>query len=305
MIATIASQQVLSLRRQRILSVVLVSFVAMTVLAGFIGWSSHNTIIRVYDQAVKMLAASGRTAPPNPFGLKPPLSLLSNMAIYIPLIGALLAIVVGHLAMAEDQAKGLGRMIFTRRISRRSYAAGKIAAVAAVLAGMLAASLVVAVASLVLVNSSAPTLSELLRLAGFYALSWLYLMVFALIGMVTVLATRRRSLGLLSALGVWLIVTFAFPQVTSGLRPTASLNPINDPVSTSQAFFRFTAKARPASIGEQYKQASARILQTASNEAVSHTIGRVIPLVLVLAALTAVTVLLVDRHDYARSTDGE
>ncbi len=38
MIATIASQQVLSLRRQRILSVVLVSFVAMTVLAGFIGW---------------------------------------------------------------------------------------------------------------------------------------------------------------------------------------------------------------------------------------------------------------------------
>ena len=220
-------------------------------------------------------------------------------------IGALLAIVVGHLAMAEDQANGLGRMIFTRRISRRSYAAGKIAAVAAGLAGMLAASLAVAVASLVLVNSTAPTLSELLRLAGFYALSWLYLMVFALIGMVTVLATRRRSLGLLSALGVWLIVTFAFPQVTSGLRPTASLNPINDPVSTSQAFFRFTAKARPASIGEQYKQASAGILQTASNEAVSHTIGRVIPLVLVLAALTAVTVLLVDRHDYARSTDGE
>jgi len=304
-IATVASQQVLSLRRQRILTVVLVSFVAMTMLAGFIGWSSNNTIIRVYDQAVKMLAASGKTAPPNPFGLKPPLSLLSNMAIYIPLIGALLAIVVGHLAMAEDQANGLGRMIFTRRISRRSYVAGKIAAVAVVLAGMLTASLGVAIASLVLVNSTAPTLSELLRLVGFYALSWLYLMVFALIGMVAVLATRRRSLGLLSALGVWLIVTFAFPQVTSGLRPTASLNPINDPVSTSQTFFRFTAKARPISIGEQYKQASARILQTASNEAVSQTIVRVIPLVLVLAALTAVTVLLVNRHDYARSTDGE
>ena len=305
MITTIASQQVLSLRRQRILTVVLVSFVAMTVLAGFIGWSSHNTIIRVYDQAVRMLAASGKTAPSNPFGLKPPLSLLSNMAIYIPLIGALLAIVVGHLAMAEDQANGLGRMIFTRRISRRSYVAGKIVAVAAILAGVLAASLAVAIASLVLVNSVAPTISELVRLLGFYALSWLYLMVFALIGMVAVLATRRRSLGLLSALGVWLVVTFAFPQVTSGLRPTASLNPINDPVSTSQAFFRFTAKARPISIGEQYKQASARILQTASNEAVPHTVGRVIPLMAVLAALAAVTVLLVNRHDYARSTDGE
>ena len=46
-------------------------------------------------------------------------------------------------------------------------------------------------------------------------------------------------------------------------------------------------------------------VQTASSEAVSHTMGRVVPLVLVLAALTAVTVLLVNRHDYARSTDGE
>lgn len=305
MITTVASQQVLSLRRQRVSTVLLVGFVAMTILAGFIGWSSHNTIIRVYDEATKMLAAAGKTAPPNPFDLKPTLSLLSNMAIYIPLIGALLAIVVGHVALADDQANGLGRMIFTRRISRRSYVAGKIAAVAFVLAEMLAVSLVVAVASLVVVNSAAPTLGEMIRLVGFYALSWLYLMVFALIGMVAVLATRRRSLGLLSALGVWLVVTFALPQVTSGLRPTASLNPINDPVSTSQTFFRVTANARPISIGEQYKQASAQILQTASSEAVSHTMGRVVPLVLVLAALTAVTVLLVNRHDYARSTDGE
>jgi ABC-type transport system involved in multi-copper enzyme maturation permease subunit len=304
-ITTIAVQQVLSLRRQRILMVLLVSFVAMTALAGFIGWSSHNTIIRVYDQAVKLLAASGKTAPPNPFGLKPPLSLLSNMAIYIPLIGALLAIVVGHLAMADDQTGGLGRMIFTRRVSRASYVAGKILAVAAVLAAMLAVSLAVAIASLVLVNSSAPSSAELARLLGFYGLSWLYLMVFALIGMVTVLITRRRSLGLLSALGVWLVVTFAFPQLTSGLRPVASLNPINDSVSTSQAFFQLTAKARPVSIGEEYKQAAARILQTAPAERVSHTAVRILPLLVALAALAALTVLLVKRHDYARAADGE
>jgi ABC-type transport system involved in multi-copper enzyme maturation permease subunit len=304
-ISTVAVQQVLSLRRQRILTVLFVSFVAMTALAGFIGWSSHNTIIRVYDQAVKLLAASDKTAPPNPFGLKPPLSLLSNMAIYIPLIGALLAIVVGHLAMAGDQTNGLGRMIFTRRISRTSYVAGKVLAVAAVLAVMLVVSLAVAVASLVLVNSRAPSAGELARLLGFYGLSWLYLMVFALIGMVAVLLTRRRSLGLLSALGVWLVVTFAFPQLTSGLRPVASLNPINDAVSTSQPFFQLTAKARPVSIGEEYKQAAGRILQTAPGELVSRTAERILPLLVALAALAALTVLLVKRHDYARAADGE
>jgi len=191
MIGTIAGQQVLSLRRQRILAVLFVSFVAMTALAGVIGWSSHNTIIRVYNQAVKLLAASGETAPPNPFRLKPQLSLLSNMAIYIAPIS--LAIVVGHLAMADDQTGGLGRMIFTRRVSRASYVAGKVLAAAAVLAAMLGVSLAVAIASLALVNSSAPTAGELARLLGFYGLSWLYLLVFALVGMVCVLMTRRRS----------------------------------------------------------------------------------------------------------------
>jgi ABC-type transport system involved in multi-copper enzyme maturation permease subunit len=305
MIGTIAGQQVLSLRRQRILTVLFVSFVAMTALAGVIGWSSHNTIIRVYNQAVKLLAASGETAPPNPFRLKPQLSLLSNMAIYIPLIGALLAIVVGHLAMADDQTGGLGRMIFTRRVSRTSYVAGKILAAAAVLAAMLGVSLAVAIASLALVNSSAPSAGELARLLGFYGLSWLYLLVFALVGMICVLMTRRRSLGLLSALGVWLVVTFAIPQLTSGLRPVASLNPINEPVSSSQAFFRATAKARPVSIGEEYKQAAGRILQTAPGELVSRTAGRVVPLLVALAALAVLTVMLVKHHDYARAADGE
>lgn len=305
MIAVVAAHQVRSLRRQRTFVALLGMFLAMTALAGVLGWSSHNTIVRVYDEAVKILSSTGQPAPANPFLLKPELSLLSNMVVYIPLLGALLALVLGHLSLADDETDGLGRLIFSRRLSRREYVLGKVLAAALVTGFVLVAGFLVSGVSLALINHAAPTAANLVRLAGFYALSWLYLMVFVLVGMVSVLATTRRSLGLLSGMGAWLVVTFVMPQFTSGLRPTSSLNPIIDPVSTSQGFFRVTALARPFSIAEQYKEASGRILATASAEPIWQTIGRVLPIAGVVVLLGIATALLIRNHDYSRSSTGE
>jgi len=305
MIATIARQQIVSLLRQRTFVVLLATLIVMTALAGVLGWSSHHTIVGVYDEAVKLLASRGDPAPPNPFLLEPTLALLSNMAVYIPFIGALLALVLGHLSLVDDETNGIGRLIFSRRISRTHYMIGKIVGAAAVLVAVLLASLAVSTISLAIVNRTMPTGADLGRLAAFYALSWLYLMVFVLIGMVTVLITRRRSLALLSAMGAWLVITFAFPQITSGLRPTQSLNPIVDPVSTSQAFFRFTAKARPYSVVEQYKAASASILRTAGTESTTSILRQVAPLLGLSIVLAVVGIGLVDRHDFSRGSNDE
>lgn len=305
MIATIAACQIRSLSRRRIVLVLLVTLLAMTALAGLIGWSSRRTIVRVYDEAVQILTAAGKPVPPNPVGLRPPLSLLSNMAIYIPLVGALLALVLGHVIVADDQAGGQGRLIFSRAVSRMSYLWGKVLAAAAVLAAVLGASLALSAVSLFIANAAVPSAGSLGRLGLFYALSWLYLMLFALIGMVAVLVARRRSLALLGALGVWLVLTFVVPQFTSGLRPTASLNPVTDPVSTSQSFFDITARGRPLSVSEQYKEAGARILGTAPAEATLRTVGRVAPIAMTLAALTALAGGLTRRHDYSRSAADE
>ena len=305
MIVTIAAHQVRVLRRQGIFLALLATLMIMTVLAGVIGWSSHRTIVGVYDQAVLLLATEGKPAPPSPFALKPTLSLLSNMAIYIPLIGALLAIVLGHLSLTDDQSTGVGRLIFTRVLSRTEYVLGKMLGAAGVLAAILIVSVVLSAASLLVVNQAPPTVADIGRLVVFYALSWLYLMLFALVGMLTVLATRRRSLALLSALGVWLVLTFVVPQFTSGLRPTSSLNPISNPVSLSQPFFDLTDRARPVSVSEQYKAASAQILQTENPEPVTVTAGRVLPIAVVTALLGLLTVGLVRRHDYSRSTADE
>ena len=124
--------------------------------------------------------------------------------------------------------------------------------------------------------------------------------LFAVVGMVTMLLGRRRPLALMSAVGVWLVVTFVAPQFTSGLRPVASLNPIVDQVSTPQGFFRITAHARSASIVEQYKNLSAQLLETAPAEPVGHTLARLIPLALALVLVAITALAAIGRHDFSR-----
>jgi ABC-type transport system involved in multi-copper enzyme maturation permease subunit len=297
MIGVIAAHQLRMLRRERIFLAILAALLLMTVLAGFIGWSSHNTIVRVYEESSAMLASEGQPPPPNPFDLKPRLSLLSNMTIYIPLIGALHAIVVGHLAIVTDRAAGSTRLIFSRPIRRSTYLWGKLTGIAGALVAILAASYVLSVVSLTIVNGSTPTAAELGRLALFYSLSLAYMVLFALVGMATALVVHGRSLALLVALGIWMVITFMVPQFTSGLRPTASLNPIVQPVSTSQQFFRMTSNFRPFSISEQYRDASASILQTAPDRAAFDGMRQVLPIGALLAALGLLTAVLVNRLD--------
>lgn len=298
MITLVARHQFLALRRQRLLTALLGILLVMTALAAVIGWSSHQTIIKVYNEATALAVTDGSPAPPNPFRLKPTLSLLSNMSIYIVMVGALLAVVVGHLSLADDATSGVGRLVHTRPVTRRHHLAGTMIGVGAALGLAVLASLAVSAVALPLVNGSLPTVAEYLRLIVFYGLSWLYLLVFALVGMVTVLLGRRRSYALLSAMGVWLVLTFAVPQFTSGANPVSSLNPISNPVSTSQTIFAVTARARPASITEQFKAASAQILQTTTAEPVQTTAVRVLPLAVALAGLAAAADHLARGYDH-------
>ena len=305
MITLIAAHQLRMLRRERLFLAILIALLLMTALAGFIGWSSHNTIVKVYEESSAMLASEGKPAPPDPFALKPPLSFLSNMTIYIMLIGALLAIIVGHLAIASDRASGSTRLIFARPVRRSTWFLGKLAGVGAALAIVLAASYVLSIISLVIVNDSLPTAEEFGRLALFYLVSLSYMLLFALVGITAALIVHGRSLALLVALGVWMIVTFMVPQFTSGLRPTASLNPIVNPVDTSQRFFDVTSHFHSVSISELYRDLSAAILQSAPAQSDSVGSSEIVPISAILIVLVLLMAVLVNRLDLSEQASHE
>lgn len=297
MIAVIAEHQLRMLRRERLFLAILAALLLMTALAGFIGWSSHNTIVKVYDESSAMLASEGKPAPPDPFTLKPNLSLLANMTIYIMLIGALLAIIVGHLAIVSDRAAGSTRLIFARPVRRPTYLLGKLAGIGAALGLIMAVSYVLSVISLVIVNDSLPSAIEFGRLALFYLVSLAYMLLFALVGVTAALVVHGRSLALLVALGVWMVITFMVPQFTSGLRPTASLSPVVNPAASSQRFFEITSHFRSVSLSERYRDLSVAILQTDPSRPSAIGSDEIVPISLVLIALALLTAALVNRLD--------
>jgi ABC-type transport system involved in multi-copper enzyme maturation permease subunit len=299
----IARQHVRSLSRSRTFVLILGVLLLMTAVSGLIGWSSHATIIRVYDETVRTLAAAGKSAPPNPFASKPRLSLLDNMIIYIPLIGALMAIVIGHMSVTADRQAGVTRVIFSRPVQRSSYFWGKLTGSALAGSVIMAACLVLSVLSLTLINGGFPTASEFLRLTLFYALSGLYLLLFVLVGMVAALLTRSQSMGLFAAVAVWVLVTFATPQFTAGLRPVASLNPVTDPATVSRStFFRITSRAKPIAVNEQYKALSTRILTEGSGARPAKSAAQLAPIAFFLLLLGGWANLLVRRRDFSEET---
>ena len=296
----IARQHLRALSRSHTFVLMLGVLLLMTAVSGLIGWSSHATIIRVYDETVRTLAAAGKSAPPNPFASKPRLSLLDNMIIYVPLIGALLAIVIGHMSVTADRQAGVTRVIFSRPVQRSSYFWGKLAGSAFAGAVIMAACLILSVLSLTLINGGLPNASEFLRLTLFYALSGLYLLLFVLVGMVAALLTRSQSMALFAAVAVWVLVTFATPQFTSGLRPVASLNPVTDPTTVSRsAFFRATSKAKPIAVNEQYKALSTRILTEGSGARPAKSAAQLAPIAFFVLLLGGWANLLVQRRDFS------
>jgi ABC-type transport system involved in multi-copper enzyme maturation permease subunit len=302
----IAGQHVRSLARRQTFVLMLSVLLLMTALSGYIGWSSHATIIKVYDETVRTLADAGKQAPPNPFAAKPRLALLNNMIIYVPLIGALLAIVIGHLSVMDDRHAGVARVIFSRPVKRSSYFWGKFAGSMIAVAVIMVACLALSAIALSLINHGLPTAAELLRLTLFYVLSAAYLLIFVLVGAVAALLLRSQSMALLAAVAVWVLVTFATPQFTSGLRPVASLNPVNDPVTTSSSpFFKVTSKAKPISVNEQYKAVSTEILSEKSHLSAADTAGKLAPIAIFGLLLTGWARRLVQRHDFSEEAAGD
>jgi ABC-type transport system involved in multi-copper enzyme maturation permease subunit len=100
------------------------------------------------------------------------------------------------------------------------------------------------------------------QLAGFFAISGVYMLIFGLLGLACGAFARSDSVGLLIPVTIWLTLTFIFPQLTANLNPTAAINPIAalaPPPDT--AFFHATGQwLGSVSLADAYKFAAAHLL---------------------------------------------
>jgi ABC-2 type transport system permease protein len=244
-------------RRERLPQIILIVFIALIGAASFIGWLTHTTVTNVYNEALR----EGVTHQINPFSQTSALDPLKNIVIYVALIGALLAILLGvQSALRDRKARSLD-LVFSRPISKRRYVCAKFAGVCLWLGGIMIIAAGTTWLSLWLIQSKPLSVSLTGNLFIFFGISWLFLTPFTAIGMMSGFMNRRETTALLTPILVWVLLTFVVPQLGTAEEPISFLNPVPAQVSSSGAFFQFNHRLlQPISYIDHYKQLSARTL---------------------------------------------
>jgi ABC-2 type transport system permease protein len=286
----VARQEIRFALRERLAVALLVIFLGMAVVSSAIGWASHHTVTRVYDLTV---AQTGR-AIPNPFADTSPLEVVKNTIIYVVLIGALLAIVVGARSFIRDRRSGVTELILSRPTSLRSYVIGKLIGVQAWLGLVLAAAAAATWIAVWLVESAPLSGGQSLRLLGFFVLAWVFLLPFVAIGLIAGARSGSESTALLAPVLVWVAFVFVLPQLGTAQNPTSLLNPVPSAAPTGDLFFKINhAVLQPISFTEHFKHVAGVLLQLRDIDPAGA--GRDLAFLLVMVAVSVAALALITR----------
>jgi len=279
-----ARLEMMHTRRTRTAHLLLFVFLGMVSVSSIIGWVTNDTVTRVYEQ----IRADGFTTEPNPFTDVTPLYYARNSVIYVVLIGALMAIVLGVQATLRDRKAGTTDLVLSRPVSTVARIGGQLAGLGVVVATVLAISTTISWIAIGIISGGPLGPAETWRLIAFAVLSWALLLGFVVLGMIAGLYSRHETTALLVPFVVWSVITFAIPQLGTAAHPVALLNPV-PAVPPAGGFFDVVATVTgPLAITEQFKHSAGLILGDAS------ATGNLAPgVILIASALAAVTVAVV------------
>jgi len=277
-ITTIAIQEVKVLFRERVFFLLLGIFIVMTLVSLSIGLIATTTTTSIYNASVEFLQKSGaNNIPSNPLSALPALTNFRNVIVYIFLIGSLLAIVMGHRSFIRERKSGVLSLLLTRPISPKTLFLGKMFGICLALLSIIGVTFAVSVVSSLLLPFQHLVLDDILRLFIFYALSFFYLLFFAVLGLLFAIKTRSESLALFIPVCIWVGISFVLPGLVSGQTPTALLNPVTmSQIAPAGTFFALMQQyLGPISIGWHYTSFSSQLLGN-SLQAVQTNIGGIL-----------------------------
>ena len=254
---TLMKYEVLSAKRERLPQILLLIFLVMIGLSCFIGWATNHTVTNVYNEALRQ----GITNAANPFTGVTPLFYARNTVIYIVLIGALLAIILGVQSIVRDRKAHTNDLLLSRPIPASMYLAAKLAGVSAWLLSILIISAIINWASISVISQHILSLDNTLHLGALYAIAWLFLITFITLGMLGGVYARKETSALLVPVIIWSAIVFVIPQLGTAEHPVSLLNPVPARIASHGFFFQVNQTVfGPLSLTEHFKTASGIIL---------------------------------------------
>ncbi|WP_024366853.1 ABC transporter permease [Arthrobacter sp. TB 26] len=256
--AATVGHELRSAGRERLPQLLLMIFIGMSAASAFIGSAAKATVTEVYNSA----AGQGLTNAANPFGNVPPLYYARNTVIYILLIGALLAIVIGVQSAMRDRRARTIDLVLTRCLSPAGYLGAKMTGIGLGLLAVLGASALISVLCISAVTGSIPAPDQLLRLLALFGVAWLFLLFFVALGTLSGLHASSYTTALLVPIVIWSVIIFVLPLLGTAAHPVSLLNPVTPPAAPQTGIFALTRSLTgPLSLGEQFKHVAAILLK--------------------------------------------
>ena len=286
-------QELIGSSRERMPQALLIVFLGMVSVSSLIGWISNRTVTEVYEK----VREAGMTTSENPFTHISPLSYARNDVIYIVLIGALLAIVLGVSSILRGRKARIMDLVLSRPIDIRAYLMAKLIGMSLLLAVVMLAVAAIGWASISVIYGHPLSVDDTIRLSAFFGISWLFLLVWVVLGMVSGLYAGRETTALLVPIVAWSVVTFVAPQLGTAALPVSLLNPVPAIPVEGGPFSAVHAVLGPISLGEDLKTAGGVLLR---NDAVTGNAG-VAVLGIAIALAIGVALLLATHRERLRS----
>ena len=141
------------------------------------------------------------------------LVLLRGAFEYVEIIGAVVAIALGYLSVSRERANRTLPLLRSRPVTTGELTAGSLLGALALIATIVLTAAAVAVICLGLIGHSWVHGIQIPKLALAYLAAVIYMFVFYCLGALITARTKVVSVGLLVALGIWLVVVLILPQI--------------------------------------------------------------------------------------------
>lgn len=252
--------------RDKVFFVIVLLFLLMSVASVYIGTTTKNAEMQAYENIVTVIKAQGGNLPGAPEIY--PLAILRNIIEYITMIGAVLAIFLGFDSFSGERENGTLGLLLTRPIYRDQLVTGKLLGAGMIIGALLSVTLIFNITLFSVITGMIPSLSEILRLAVFILLAFVYMMVFYIGTLFVSIKTRDRAFGFLTMLVVWIFVSFVIPQLADTQRNFAyALNNVAGTVSQIPSDTVISKAIELFSPAVQFKHIGSDLLQVVSETA--------------------------------------
>lgn len=212
MIIEIAKKEIRDALRNKLFLSILVLLLVLIIVSIVLGSYQVKIATDNYNSSISFLKSLGKAELP-PMPNLNPISASKGFVNYIGMVGALLAIVLGNIAINKEHKNGTMRLILSRGVFRDTFLNGKLIGNLAILAFITVLMGIITFISLLAIGGAALTSNDVVRLLLFFGMSFLYMAFFTVLSMGIATVSTKGSRALLITVIIWLVLSFVFPQI--------------------------------------------------------------------------------------------